>query len=181
MCLLESDGPCVVWGGSFINKEERDKMNTRSRILCLITLFITLPCLIAIYWLFYYTYIEEHKTVGTIVEVTWDCWSCNSVHDVNDPATPAHMDMDRTTAGVGRIARCFAPGGADFITNNTQLVTFHIVLDTPLGRKIAHYRWRQHSINEEFRLPIENLPADGSRINVTTTLYGKGVVWLQWE
>lgn len=142
---------------------------------CLVVISL-LAALVADAWEVNKHYIKEHRTTGTIIGVWWDCWSCNHIHGVNDVATNA--DMDRATRGEGRVAWCFTVGNSSFAHNNTQSATFHVVLDTPLGRKTASYRWRRrHSATEEFTLPMTELPSDGSQINITTTLSGSDAAW----
>lgn len=114
-------------------------------------------------------YVEEHHTTGTIIEVWWDCWSCNDIYGLHSRTQTG--DMDRRTAGDGRVADCFTIGNPNIGRNNVQSATFHIVLDTPLGKKTARYRWnRHHSDTREFKMPIE-LPT-GATMTISTTKSG---------
>ncbi|MBU1132543.1 hypothetical protein KKC32_04865 [Patescibacteria group bacterium] len=155
--------------------EQRREAMKKIITACLVAIGLLTASIIGA-WEVYKHYVEEHHTTGTITGVWWDCWSCNHIHGVNDTASTA--DMDRTTRGDGRVAYCFTVGNTSFAHNNTQSATFHIVLDTPLGRKTASYRWRRrHSSKEEFPLLMEDLPPDGGKINITTTLSGSDAVW----
>ncbi len=127
----------------------------------------------------YKNYITNHNTTGKIIDVQWKCWSCNTVTGVNDVATTA--DLDRTTSGYGRVAHCFTPGNVGFAHNNSQLVTFFIILSTPLGTKVVEYSWRRRYVStEDFDLPAD-LPPKGESIRIRTTLAGQSAEWIDFK
>lgn len=146
----------------------------RHRKYLLATMVVSMLC--GMTWYYYKYYVEEHRAIGTIVEVSWDCWSCNEIIGINEPAENA--DLDRSASGNGRVAWCFTVGNNSWAHNNVQEVTFHIELSTPWGQRILRYRWtRSNSSTNDFELPMD-LPPDGSQLNILTALAGPDAKWI---
>lgn len=131
----------------------------------------------------YYHFINEHIVTGKIIKVAWECHSCNSIIGID--LYPGRAHITKTWIGEGRTAICFT-SPSELISNEFQLATFFITLETPLGeRKLGATYRRMHTKKEKFKLPI-NLPPDGTKIDVTTTLSGYSAKWTglnkrKWE
>ncbi|OGN29035.1 MAG: hypothetical protein A3A33_00045 [Candidatus Yanofskybacteria bacterium RIFCSPLOWO2_01_FULL_49_25] len=114
-----------------------------------------------------YTGFKERRVVGKVVGTRWECWSCS--HIPNKSGIGYHgKDLDNTQNGTGRMAYCSA-------ANNAQVITFTIMVDSPLGTKEAGYKWRWYgdSATRDFQLPM-NFPPDGSEVRIKTTRFGTG-------